>query len=179
MSPYRASDDVRAVCIACYRYATRTVGLCPACQVPMTSATNDKSEAEVMGGLQLRANRRFRRPVRLRNALTIGGGLAIAVVVTVVLMSMGWLELNVPRQSAWENNAGPFVLGFWPTALLWIAFGALLHPLAKRLFPLAPPLPSEPATATALAEYLGITIVDGGREHPDKPIGTEHGPTQA
>jgi len=155
MNPYRTNDgELRGVCIVCYRYGTRTESECPHCHVAMTSFGTDLTSAEVVNGLRHRAQLRLARPGRRRMLLAFGGGILLALVTTGVLLSA---EVFEPTRG---NHDGV------DTSLMWsiltgsfLGFAGVLYLIGLKLFPRAPALPSPP-TASALAEYLGIVLVD-------------------
>jgi hypothetical protein len=165
MSPYRSSDEIRAVCIVCYAFAAKGSAVCPRCNVQMVLITDGLAPVEVWQGLTTRARRRQARPTRRQNALTYGGSLAVAVLATAVLIATGVFEPKVDGSSGGLGEAD-IVFAFWPTLVIWFVLVIAFMPLAKRLFPDAP-RPPDPPTVDSLVKYLGITIVDAKRD--DKP----------
>jgi len=138
----------------------------------MTSATSEEGEPEVLGGLSKRAKRRFDRPGRLRLTLVMAGGFSLAFAATLALMITGHFDPKIPRHLGY-GGAFAFAIAFWPTTLMWFAFGVALDPISRRLFRNVEAVPV-PETATTLTEYLGITIVDEENNGPSKPKEDEH-----
>jgi hypothetical protein len=135
----------------------------------MTPIVDADSAGEIQSGLESRARAFAERPKRMRNALTYGGGAALAIVVFVILVATGIYDPEI--HFGLVRGGGAWL---WPAFVLYIVFGLILIPIASRVFPPVAPMPS-PATIPALARYLGLVVVDETSDTNHKPPGEDHG----
>jgi hypothetical protein len=156
MSVYRTTDTLGSVCIVCFEFAARATGVtCPRCEVPMPSPTDARTQAE----LQRRMNRRRARDHAARTAITFGGAAILAIAGFIALVATGLytpIGLDAALRDPSDDSLS-WLIPFWPAALLWFVFGAVLAPIARKIVPQRP-LASE--TPDAIAQWLGVRLVD-------------------